>query len=124
MRHSILLLLNALLLFLGCQKELMPPSPTDASRIEGHWRSMLPEHPDWEFHFDRGLLTQSLHDFGAPLVTHQFPYTTRQDTAIIGGNDTNPQRIWVVYFHCDSIAEVRNATPGQILQPVVWLKRR
>lgn len=119
----LLTFLLCMLLHIGCDKR-QDELPTDATRIEGHWRSMLPAHPDWQYDFDRGILTQSLEDFGAPLVQYQFPYATRADTVTIGGDATNGPRSWKVYFYCDSIVKVTNTTPGQIVAPVIWLQRR
>lgn len=124
MKHcSFFLLVGVLLLLSSCRKEDVPLDPYDATRMEGQWRLLLSGHPDWQYGFHEGILTQSVTDFGVPITTLQFPYAVRRDTLQVGGDASNLPRTYKVYLHCDSIAEMHNISPGAILAPVVWLKR-
>lgn len=116
-----------LLLLIGflvsCKERDPLEDPIDAARITGTWRSMTPVHPDWEYQFYNGFMCQTLHDFGLNLASLEYTYATRNDTVFIGGDLHDPARIWKVYFHCDSIVEVRNVTPGTLLFGRWWLKK-
>ncbi len=104
----------------ACHKEenLIPP-PT----IEGHWVNFVPSHPDWQYNFDRNLLTQYIVDFGDTLFTQEYTYAVRNDTLLIGGNGANLPRILMVKFWSDQITEIHNITPGVQLAPVLYLRK-
>jgi hypothetical protein len=107
---------------LSCQKEKPDHSPTDASGIQGEWVELTGTlQPDWKYSFDDGLLTQSYEAFGSVLTTLTFPYATRQDTVFIGGDTNNQTRIWILYFECHEIVQVRDAS--SLLGQKFWLKR-
>jgi len=117
--------LFTLLTLLGsCQKETTTADPHDAERLQGEWGNLLPTHPDWQYNFDDGILKQSVTDFGTIITSFQFPYAIRRDTLLVGGDAINEPRKYLVYLHCDSIAELRNITPGVMIAPVLWLKRK
>lgn len=122
MKHYILLFACAIL-FSTCQKDTAPSDPRDATRIEGRWRSLLPAHPDWQYDFNDGLLTQSVTDLGVVVSSLQFTYAIRHDTIHIGGDGINIPRNYQAYIHCDSIAELKNITPGAIIAPTMWLHK-
>lgn len=119
-------LLPILLLLSSCREDTAPtPDPYDASRIEGTWRSMTPVHPDWEYCFDaQGFMRQTLYGFGATLASIEYPYATRADTVRIGGDQHDPARSWKIRFECDSVVEVVNVTPGQVIFQRFWLKKQ
>ena len=101
------LLLLALCLFSNCRDQ-PPPAPT----IEGYWHQLIPQHPPWEWHFDNGILTQSVQDFGATLTTLQFTYAVRDDTVFIGGDGNNDPRILLIRFLGDGAIEAKQLPAG------------
>lgn len=92
--------------------------------IEGSWSPMIPAHPEWVYDFREGLLTQSITDFGVVITTLTYPYAVRQDTVWIGGDANNLPRVWLLAFECPDIVRVNNISPGAVLSPQFWLKRR
>ena len=105
---------------ISCKKDILLPSPYDATRIEGaKWIPLSPPTPTQEYSFQDGILSQSL----LPDYTKVFegPYAIRKDTMFIGGNSVNPERVWILYFHCDSIVRVKNT--GAILNQIFYLKK-
>jgi len=93
------------------------PLPT----IEGLWQAMIPAKPNWQYDFQNGLLTQYVTDFGKPLSTRQYPYAMRGDTLIIGGDEQNPPRRWLLTFKCERIIETKPL--NQQLAEVLYLER-
>lgn len=112
------LLFLPLFLMLACHNE--PENIPDASRIEGHWQSMIPDHPDWKYDFHDGLLHQQIDDFGIVVAQQDYVYAVRGDTIFISG--TGGQRTWVTYFPCDSLVRVFDITAQ--VSASIWLKRR
>lgn len=122
MKKTNLLLFATLLLF-ACQKDPSPPANSDASRIEGHWVDLTGTlAPDWQYHFNQGVVTQSFVHYGAVLSSLTYPYAIRSDTVFIGGDIANAPRTWVVYFQCDEVVEVKQV--GLLLGHRFWLKKQ
>jgi hypothetical protein len=123
--YIMLALLLALLLLplISCKKDVLPdPSPSDASRIEGRWVDMTGTlYPDWHYHFEAGLLTQSYIKAGATITALTYPYAIRQDTVFIGGDATNAPRVWLLHFECHEITEVVQSAPA--FSQRFWLRR-
>lgn len=121
MKHIALLLL---LLSGSCRDSAdITELPVPHRSLVGQWRSLTPAHPDWQYTFDDVFLTQTLYDFGAPLVEHKFLYGQVGDTLHIAGNTNNPPRRWLLQWHCDSVLEVTTANQGQPLQTNFLLKK-
>jgi len=110
---------------LACRKEtpqLFIPDPHDATRIEGHWADMTGTlAPDWHYHFDAGLLTQSYTKAGATLTSLTYPYAIRRDSVFIGGDATNIPRTWLLEFECEEVVMVTQSAAA--LGQRFWLKR-
>lgn len=119
MKHFVFLLL---IFLFSCHKEPISPDASDASRIEGTWSSLLPAHPDWKYDFHKGLLTQSVQDFGQPLSVNTYPYAIRKDTIFIGGDATNAPRWWITKFKCDSLVECKTGGVS-IIHYILYLER-
>jgi hypothetical protein len=122
---KILILLLCSIVF-ACKKDpdtCGNTDPQDAARIEGRWMSLFPSHPEYLYSFESGLLRQSHTAFGAVISDNTYTYATRHDTLHIGGDANNLPRTLLLYFHCDSIVEARNISPGAVLAPVIWLKQ-
>jgi hypothetical protein len=123
--YIMLALLAALLLLplISCKKDVLPdPSPSDASRIEGRWVDMTGTFaPDWHYHFNGGLLTQSHIKAGATLTALTYPYAIRNDSIFIGGDLTNAPRVWLVDFECDEVVEI--SQEAAVMGQRFWLKR-
>lgn len=117
MKHLLLLLL-AFTLY-TCHK----PDPVAPERLEGHWLRILPEHPEWNYDFQDHLLTQYIIDFGDTITLLQFPYATRGDTVLIGGDPQNEPRVLLFNFICDSVANVRDISPGVLISPVMYFRK-
>ena len=110
-------------LFIACKEKVdIIPDPSDASRIEGDWVDMTGTFaPDWHYHFESGLLTQSYIKAGATLSEISFPYAIRDSTIIIGGDATNAPREWNVLFECEDVVQITQSS-NQLGQKF-WLKR-
>lgn len=114
---AILLLTFALA---GCQHDTIPTKPFD---ITGAWVKVPAYKPEWRYHFSGNILTQSIVDFGATITALEYPYALREDTLIIGGDNNNAPRRWLIHPICDSIVEVRNLTAQVTLAPTFYLRR-
>jgi len=115
MKHLFLLLFPFLLF--SCEKDT-PPSPT----IEGHWVDMTGTFaPDWHYHFEDGILTQSYVKAGGTLTTLKYPYAIRENKVIIGGDVTNQPREWTVLFECYEVVQITQE--ATMLHQRFWLKR-
>lgn len=124
MKYLLLLLTAFCLLPSACRDGAGITEPTHPQySIMGEWHSLSPAHPDWHYRFDDVFLTQTLYDFGQPIVEHKFLYGQVGDTLHIAGNAANPERTWLLLWHCDSVLEVTTANPGQPLQLNFLLKR-
>jgi hypothetical protein len=111
-------LVAAVLLFSACGDG--PQEPFDCG-IEGRWSALVPDKPDWKYHFDQGLLTQTTSFAGVPLSIKQYPYTLRGDTVIIGGDTVDAPRRWVLRFECCDVVELQHLA-GPLATPR-WLRR-
>lgn len=100
-------------LFMKCTKpEAFEPMPT----IEGRWTTLIPAGaPRWQYELHDGLMTQWTEDFGTVLSHNIYPYAQRGDTLVIGGDENNPPRKWIIRLIGDGAADVTQlpvTTPG------------
>lgn len=116
----IIALVAIMILIVTCRKEIDPPSPKDARRIDGNWEAMIPPNPEWQYHFQDGRLNQKIEDLGIIIASQDYVYATTQDTVFISGS--GGQRTWVCYFECNEIVRVFDASAQ--LSPVLWLRRK
>jgi len=115
-----ILILIVLAFLSSCQNAKEPlPSPNDANRIEGHWRSLTPTTPKWQYTFKDGFLVQKVDDFGVNITTQEYVYAIKSDSVFIAGS--GGQRIWVVYFECDDVVQITEIEA--LLGAKRWLKR-
>lgn len=100
----------------SCKKDEAPPS------IEGHWADLTGSiNPDWHYHFDNGLLTQSYIIAGTTITSLTFPYAIRDTVIIIGGDINNPAREWAYSFECNDV--LRITEQDHVINRRFWLKR-
>jgi len=115
-----MLLLIAIALILplvSCDKD---PEPQPS--IEGRWVDMTGTFaPDWHYHFDSGILTQSYIKAGTTITTLTYPYAVRDNIVIIGGDATNAPREWHLLFECHEVVQVTQS--ATMLSQRFWLKR-
>ncbi len=109
--------------YIGCREhDPFPFDAHDAHNIEGRWVDMVGTlNPDWHYHFDQGLLTQSYEAFGGTLTTLTYPYAIRADSVFIGGDANNLPRVWVLAFECADVVMVTQTNAG--FGTRFWLKR-
>lgn len=103
----------------SCRKDVAPLQPP--YNIEGAWTQASPVSPEWHYRFDRGLLTQTAVAAGNTIWEYQFPYATRGDTVLIGGDSLNAPRTWVLDWWCDSVVECH--IQQAIIAPRLLLRR-
>ena len=103
----------------SCRKDSVIPAPS----IEGHWISLLPSHPNWHYQFHDNILNQYIIDFGDTITVLSYPYAAWADQVLIGGDANNPQRLWEIRFHCDSVMKIHNVTPGVLIAPVMYFRK-
>jgi hypothetical protein len=116
----IVILLTLCVSFFSCKEDHYPETqPT----LEGSWKRLMPFGPDWKYHFDGGFMRQTLQEFGATVSDLEYPYATKADTVVIGGDLNDPARTWKVAFVGDSVLEVHNITPGVIFGELFWLRK-
>lgn len=96
------------------------PMPADCG-IQGRWTALVPDNPDWQYHFERGLLTQFTTFAGTTISEKQYPYALRGDTLLIGGDAHDAPRRWVLRFECCDVVEIQHLA-GPIATPR-WLRR-
>ena len=118
---AFLIFVVSIFCFANCKKEVDLPQERT---IEGEWAHLLPVHTDWHYYFNDGLLTQSLPITQVIVTSQVYTYAIRHDTVFIGGNASNAPRVWQVQFHCDSIVEVHDITPGIVVSQVMLLKKQ
>jgi len=123
MKNALFSAMLLVALFIGCkEKEDLPLDQFDAQRIEGRWVDMTGTlAPDWHYHFDGGLLTQSYIKAGATITALTYPYAIREDSIFIGGDLTNAPRVWLVDFECDEVVQI--SQEAAVLGQRFWLKR-
>lgn len=97
MKHLLLFLVLVFTAYCGDQKA---PLPT----IEGRWTAIVPNHANWLYDFDNGLLTHTITDLitGEPTVT-TITYAVHGDTLYLGGDGVTPPRQWLLEFKCECI---------------------
>lgn len=76
------------------------PLPT----IEGRWTAIVPNHPNWLYHFDNGLFTHYRTDLiTGEVETDVYAYTVQGDTLYFGGDGVQDARRWLLDFKCEHI---------------------
>ena len=104
-------LLFALCLLLPACRDQHPPAPS----IEGRWRQLVGVAGQREYDFRNGVVVQQTIAAGAVVASLQFVYAERGDTVLIGGDEQNAPRTWVVRFLGDGAMEARQlpaSSPG------------
>jgi hypothetical protein len=116
MRSLLFALLFAVQFLSACKKDEITPS------LEGNWSDLTGSiNPDWHYHFDSGLLTQSYVIAGTTITSITFPYAIRDSIILIGGDTNNPAREWAYSFECNDV--IRITEQGQVLNRRFWLMR-
>lgn len=118
---TLLLIAFVAMLFHACHKQANE-SPEPPS-IEGHWVNLNLTFPDWQYHFNDNILEQYIVEVDDTIGWHQFTYAVRNDTIIIGGDATAPNRVWKATFWADNITEINNITPGVLIAPILYLRK-
>lgn len=115
--NKILLILSVIITLNCCRQD--PPEPYS---IEGRWVDLTGTlSPEWHYHFEDGILTQSYVQFGAQITKLTYPYAIRDSLVYIGGDTTNAPREWQVHFECDDV--IRVTQTGAMINHRFWLKR-
>ena len=112
-----LLLAIGILAVFACQHEIEPlPSPADASRIEGDWVAMIPNQPNWHYHFHSGVLTREVFAFSGESTVYTHDYVTKDDSIFISNSHT-----WLVWFQSEDVVRISDVEAQ--LYATKWLKR-
>lgn len=105
-----------LVLLSACNKQPQCP-PYVGPTIEGHWETIQPKTPAWNYDIFYGSLRKYVRIGNTDVVSFNFKYSFRNDTLILTDSGA-VVNMYKYRFVLDSLAELQDITPGVQLAPL------